>query len=756
MQQPVAIICDKPDPSSSLTYRIGMNLSEPMITSVGPDGITYYAPPIGNLPQSPATQMTNAQGKPTPSSLATNYDFYADPDQQSGFPDQPCEAAGLHPTWPIVRENMQRTGTYLNCSSVLLQRLADATLPYNPPPYDINGNLDLTNGYRPGLPINPYITVDWSTLDLHVISGEEDATKSAYNGQDIYYDVNTTTPYYFRSRQRGNLVTGASGLQFSSNPWPPLAVNAASASWKTTLVGTTTQNYFGLNLSSNNSLTNHPALNYVTYPAAFPFDPANYRHSLGSINATVDYPIANGIPAATNTQYYGEPITPFPWFNWNNRPFSNAMELLTVPAAAPSRAFLEMTPDFPSSVASGPGTATANNPYYNFLNAGFPTPTPEHIHWPFGQLMNLFHGYYIDTSSTPNPTPNPPSFPSAALSSKRSPHLYRLLDFVEVPSPFSGAERWYQPASFLGATAGNFQPPFNKLSRFRDPGRVNLNTIFDFVDADLSNPALGSMGQPECIWDALVGQFPGLRRTDGFLAKLLLSRQGDGGSPYVMNANFPTRFAAPFRSADSADLMPNVPSGSFAPAGASMRSAYPASATLLRGSPLTAGGLTGVPQPLFQINSDAPAAVYAQWYDISTNTATNPNYLPGRFNMPGTLGYPANAHDINRNPYFRYQALQKIGNSVATNSNCFAVWITIGYFEVEENFVIPAGSQAGSVVYDAAHPDGFRLGQEIGIDTGDVTRHRGFYIVDRSIPVGFVPGSRLNTDDCILVRRLIE
>ena len=41
-------------------------------------------------------------------------------------------------------------------------------------------------------------------------------------------------------------------------------------------------------------------------------------------------------------------------------------------------------------------------------------------------------------------------------------------------------------------------------------------------------------------------------------------------------------------------------------------------------------------------------------------------------------------------------------------------------------------------------------------DTGNVTRHRGFFIIDRSIPVGFVPGSRLNTDDCILVRRLIE
>ncbi len=766
MQQPLAIICDKADPSGTLTYRIGMNLSEPMITATGPDGISYYAPPITTAPQAPATDLTNGPngtGKPTPGSIARNYDFYADPDQQSGFPDQPSESAAAgHSSWPIVRETMQQTGTYFDCSSVLLQRLADATLPYNPTPYDINGNAD--PNYRPGLPVNPYITVDWSTIDLHVISGEEDATKLAFNGQDLYYGPTTTTPYYFRSRQRGYL-NSAAGLIYSSNPWPPLLAggvpgsnNGISASWKTPLTGFTTTNYFGINLTSNNSLTNHPATtNYSGYPYANPFNPSNSGHSLGSINSTVDYPIANGIPLSVNTPYYGEPITPIPWLNWNNRPFSNAMELLSVPAASSSRVFLEMTPDYPYPAG---GAVIPVSPYNDLNNLTNPTALANAscLHWPFGHLLNLFYDDIVDTSSVPTGTnpPTPPAFPNAVLSSIQSSHLYRLLDFVEVPSPFSGAERWYQPASFLGSAPGNFQPlysaiyqpPFNKLSRFRDPGKINLNTIFDFVDADLSNPPLGSMGQPECMWDALVGQFPGMRRIDGFLNKLILSRQGDGGSPYVMNASYPTRFASPFRSADSADLMPNVPSGSFA-VGTSMRAAFPASATLLRPDPSVAP-----PQPLFQINRDN--AQFAQWFDVNNNTATSPNYLPGRLNMPGTIGLPANAHDINRNPYFRYQALQKIGNSVTTNSNCFAIWITIGYFEVEENFVTPAGSQTGSVIYDAAHPDGFRLGQEIGIDTGEVTRHRGFYIVDRSIPVGFVPGSRLNTDDCILVRRLIE
>ena len=67
----------------------------------------------------------------------------------------------------------------------------------------------------------------------------------------------------------------------------------------------------------------------------------------------------------------------------------------------------------------------------------------------------------------------------------------------------------------------------------------------------------------------------------------------------------------------------------------------------------------------------------------------------------------------------------------------------------------PSGPQQ-QIVFDTAHPDGRRLGQEVGGERGNFTRHRAFYIIDRSVPVGFKAGSRLNTDDCILVRRLIE
>lgn len=83
---------------------------------------------------------------------------------------------------------------------------------------------------------------------------------------------------------------------------------------------------------------------------------------------------------------------------------------------------------------------------------------------------------------------------------------------------------------------------------------------------------------------------------------------------------------------------------------------------------------------------------------------------------------------------------------MTNHSNVFAVWITVGFFDVTMN---PSG-------VDAAHPDGYRLQQELGSDVGQVRRHRAFYLIDRSMPVAFEPGTNHNVDDAILLRRFLE
>jgi len=41
-------------------------------------------------------------------------------------------------------------------------------------------------------------------------------------------------------------------------------------------------------------------------------------------------------------------------------------------------------------------------------------------------------------------------------------------------------------------------------------------------------------------------------------------------------------------------------------------------------------------------------------------------------------------------------------------------------------------------------------------DTGEIKRHRAFYIIDRSIPVGFQRGQDLNVEKTIVLKRYIQ
>jgi hypothetical protein len=125
-----------------------------------------------------------------------------------------------------------------------------------------------------------------------------------------------------------------------------------------------------------------------------------------------------------------------------------------------------------------------------------------------------------------------------------------------------------------------------------------------------------------------------------------------------------------------------------------------------------------------------------------------------------------------RNPYFLYSDLMRMGNLTTTRSNVYAMWVTVGYFEVApavppsrtgsvtDSWMYRLSQQANQPSLQAlmheAYPDGYQLGQELGSDTGKITRHRAFYIIDRSIPVGFQRGQDLNVEKAILLKRNIE
>ena len=113
------------------------------------------------------------------------------------------------------------------------------------------------------------------------------------------------------------------------------------------------------------------------------------------------------------------------------------------------------------------------------------------------------------------------------------------------------------------------------------------------------------------------------------------------------------------------------------------------------------------------------------------------------------------------NPYMALENAMRLSDVTTARSNVFAVWMTVGYFEVEkfDNYSTWSnkyGSQLSHIVsdamYEAVYPDGCVLGAEKGLNDGTVRRHRAFYLIDRSVPVGnFERGKKLDDINEVII-----
>ena len=254
--------------------------------------------------------------------------------------------------------------------------------------------------------------------------------------------------------------------------------------------------------------------------------------------------------------------------------------------------------------------------------------------------------------------------------SRFAPEFSRLFDFVEVPSRFVGTEMWYNQRDFLAQNeptsdwlTSGFRPPFHKLSRFRYPGLVNINTIFD-----------------QNIWRAITSSFGPAAPTWNSIVR---HRRGFASNATVGPVTPPTEYTNPFRSASGARLQRELIIEAIRGMGSGASQANElgdVDATLLRREHL--GG-------------------------------SRDDILLGNLS---TLQY----NNTRKNPYFRYENMQRLANLLTTRSNVFAVWVTVGYFEVNYE----PDALTGQV-----QP---KLGQELNGDTGDVKpspcvlRHRSF------------------------------
>ena len=493
--------------------------------------------------------------------------------------------------------------------------------------------------------LNPYRTIDSSSVDVTAFNGV------ANTSQDPVGETNIR----FRSLQRGD-----------SDP------NGARP-YRRELWSHEPANRGGFAADPGGGVANH-YFDYVLH------------HRMGYLNE-------NYLPAHQQGVGTGAPDASaanektFPWLNWLNRPFASQYDLLLVPRSRSSRLAHDYT--LQQSLVTGSGGGQVGS-YVKGHNDGLNN-MPNAVNSRFGHLMNFFE-------SSVDPVNDP------AL------QMHRLFEYTHVPSRYAGTQRWLRPDLFQPRLpAGNdhqLHPPFNWVSMFRDPGRVNINTIFD--------PA---------VWNSILDGHQGpsfygsASTTPGLAHSIVDTRRGYGVSGQgmaqlgVMNANSPTFFGNMFRPTGSGDLVPERIAQNFV--------RPDIETTVLRSNVISSSTAVGATPGSNFPNNRQP---------LMTNSNSD------------------NAVNTVRNPYFHYQTIQRLGNLVTTRSNVYAIWITVGYFEVEPN---PTG-------VDVVHPDGYRLGAELRSDSGEVQRHRGFYFLDRSIPVASEPGQNHNVDRAIVLRRYLE
>lgn len=484
--------------------------------------------------------------------------------------------------------------------------------------------VDPTQPWHPNT--NPYITVDWIDLDVTVFNGEDKNHNQGWASGGNFDNI------VAGGRAENNYATQANinaQIRFEARK----KSNANGQIW--TAITRLTAGNVG---SDPNYYFGYPLLNSLGYLNDHGGDKMRPGGQPG-------FGERISINDAVQLRYLGTPkANPVPWLGWNDRPYNSVMELLSVPTSSPSRFLVE----------------------FRGRNGGA-TPYSDSTSSEFGHLFNWF---FTDTNRT----------------------AQDFFEFVEVPSPFLGTQELINPFDMQASNSSTvfnesiqwLRPPFNTISNFRNPGKVNVNSA---PSSRVWNAITwGSRSGTAWNWDEFVKERRGYDEQTpniGTVADVF-----DDATKIVFSASIspdhPTEFHGVFSSS-----------------------------------------LTDGPKP-----------------EERSFLRPDDNGARPRYANADAEAYRNTA----RNAPYRYHAIQRLKNLTTTQSNVYAIWITVGYFEVK-----PPNSPGGS-----ANPDRYELGQEIGADDGSIERPRFFYIIDRSIPVGYAPGEDLNVENVIRLQRRID
>jgi hypothetical protein len=437
----------------------------------------------------------------------------------------------------------------------------------------------------------------------------------------------------------------------------------------------------------------------------------NYYSLTPGLNTTFNYLNSNfGTPVTT--PFRGRPPTPFAIHPWLNRPYATPHELMMVPACSQGRLLEEFSvidPALPDPAIFPEGDPATTDTNYAFI-----------FQSPFRHLLNFFNSKNIIIP--PAIPPNPPIIPAPAG------EFATLFDYVGTPPRYRGESEAILPSLITGTPlAPLYSAPFNFIEGSRRIGKVNLNTIEEFAAwkglmqghmnaGEFSNPA-GGTSEDQLAFDEFRKTRRGYIPPAGAKVSVIDS---DSSTPVNYDPNrfdprFPTQFAGVFRRTSE---------GEFSPELRDLTTSAADDSELLRRRNVNAGLLRGegtVDNQETGTGGTAPThtSLFVRASTQNPQTATNLH------------------QDRNRNAFLKYQTLARMPNLVSDNSQTFLVRIVLGFFEV-----------------DASNTN--NLGAEYNEQKGENRRYSAMFIIDRSIPVGFIPGQDVNARDTVIYERFYQ
>ena len=106
--------------------------------------------------------------------------------------------------------------------------------------------------------------------------------------------------------------------------------------------------------------------------------------------------------------------------------------------------------------------------------------------------------------------------------------------------------------------------------------------------------------------------------------------------------------------------------------------------------------------------------------------------------------------DNRQHPFFRMEMLERIMNLTSVRTHQYAVWITVGFFEVTRPGDLGMLASANpALAFDI-------MGPEVGAVTGKNVRYRGFYLVDRLQLTAFSSGTPGSYRPAVVYRNRIQ